>query len=65
MRLSFDSLVVIGAPSFQAFFMDYMMIPFFQHPKLAFVFVQAKGQGCGWLLGHLFVRFPWHTLLSP
>jgi len=41
------------------------MIPFFQHLKPAFVLIQARGQGYGWLPGHIFIHFASHTLLSP
>jgi len=41
------------------------MISFPKHPKLAFVFIRARGQAYGWLLGHLPVHFASHILFSP
>jgi hypothetical protein len=55
MHLSFESLVVIDAPSLQAFFTDmthplslfWKTIPFPLHLRLTFSFFLARGQGYG------------------
>jgi hypothetical protein len=44
--------------------LSWRMIPFPQHSELAFVLVQARGHGYGWLLSLLSIRFTSHTLLS-
>jgi len=38
--------------------------PFLQHSKLAFIFVSVRGQGYGWLLNHLSIRFASHIIFS-
>jgi hypothetical protein len=43
--------------------LSWSMIPFPQHPKLAFVFFLARGQGFGWLLGHLSACFTFTSML--
>jgi hypothetical protein len=45
--------------------LSWNMTPFLQHLEPTFILVQARGQGYGWLLGHLFVLLASHTLLSP
>jgi hypothetical protein len=69
-----ESLAVINAQVYRHYLwtsimthplgLFWMMILFFQHLEPTFVLVQARGQGYGWLLGHLFVRFVLHNLLS-
>jgi len=44
---------------------SWKMIPFPQHLKLTFIFVRAREQNYGWLLGHLSICFTLHILLSP
>jgi hypothetical protein len=74
MHPSFVSLVVISTPNLQASLrpstmthpscLSCKMIPFPQHQELTFVLVWAKGQGYGWLLGHLSVCFASHILFT-
>jgi hypothetical protein len=66
---------VIGAPSLQAFLMDihhYTSLKSILEvdsvsstSRVCIIFVRARGQGYGWLLGHLSVHFTSHILLSP
>ncbi len=44
--------------------LSWRMIPFPQHPKVAFVLIQPRGWGYGWLLNHLSIHFASHILLS-
>jgi hypothetical protein len=39
---------------------SWKMTPFLKHLKPAFVLIQAKGQGYGWLLNHLSIHFTLH-----
>jgi hypothetical protein len=65
---------VIGAPSLQASLMDIHHYTSLRSileddfvsstSRIRIVFVQARGQGYGWLLGHLSVHFTSHILLS-
>jgi hypothetical protein len=74
MHPSLENLVIIGTPNLQASLMDTHhntslrsileddFIP--STIGLAFILIQARGQGYGWLLSHLSVHFASHTLLS-
>jgi hypothetical protein len=71
----FESLTIIDALDLQTFFMDFDHDTSFKFileddsislaSKARIHFCSSKGQGYGWLLGHLSVRFTSHILLSP
>jgi hypothetical protein len=75
MHPSTESLVVIGAPNLHASLMDIHHDTSLRSileadsislaSRTCICSCSSRGQGYGWLLGHLFVRFALHTLFSP
>ncbi len=76
MHFSFENLTVSNTLDLQAFLMDIhhdtSLKSIFEDDSISLTFrahicffFQARGQGYGWLLSHLFIRFTLHTLFSP
>jgi hypothetical protein len=75
MHLSFEGLTITNAPILHAFFMDIRHNTSLRSileddfisstSKVWICSYSSKGQGYGWLLSHLFVRFASCTLFSP
>ncbi len=57
-------LEVCNHPAWHNFRFILEMTPFSWDPKPVFALIQAKRQGYSWLLGHIFIHFTSHILLS-